>query len=79
MYTKWMRDYVKSFIPDIKIIHIKVDVALLLPKNRIRLTKAMDKHNMSLADMYNMMTDDETKSKYGKEYSEEVFDKYMTG
>ena len=79
MYTKWMRDYVKSFIPDIKIIHIKVDVALLLPKNRIRLTKAMDKHNMSLADMYNRMTDDETKSKYGKEYSEEVFDKYMTG
>jgi len=42
MYTKWMRDYVKSLIPDIKIIHIKVDVAILLPRNRIRIKKAMD-------------------------------------
>jgi len=48
MYKKWMRDYIKTFIPDIKIIHVKVDVAILLPKNVKRMTKAMALHNMTL-------------------------------
>jgi len=73
-----MRDYVRTLIPDIKIINIKVDIAILLPRNRIRREKGMAHHGKTLKDMYDM-NDDESKKKYGAEYSEEVFDKYMTG
>ena len=51
-YTKWQRDYIKTLIPDIKIVHIKVDVSILLPKNRNRITKAMSHHGMTLKQMW---------------------------
>lgn len=78
-YTVWMRDYARELIPDIKFIHIKVDIPTLLPRNRIRLTGAMAKHGMTLEDMWNNFLKASDKEMYGPEYSDDNFDKYMTG
>ena len=40
-YKEYVRDHIRSRIPDVKIIHIQVDVEILLPKNKIRITKAL--------------------------------------
>ena len=41
-YGRWMRDYMRNIIPDIKIIHIKVPIPMLCEKNWIRLSSAME-------------------------------------
>jgi len=39
-YTRWLRDYVRTLIPDVKFIFIDVDVQILLPRNRKRMENA---------------------------------------
>jgi len=49
-YKKVVREFMKSLIPDLKIIQIKVDVDLLLEKNFVRLTYALAP--MTLTEMW---------------------------
>jgi hypothetical protein len=89
LYTRWLRDYVRSLfhnfqpkgsgVPDINIIHVKVDIKILLPRNRIRMEKGASQHNMTLEKAWDMKMTEREKKLYGQEYSHENFDKYMVG
>ena len=76
-YTRKLRDYVRELIPDIKIVHVKVDIEVLIPKSRIRSDRAMAAMGMTAKDMWEKFIPPADKEMFGQEYSEEALDKYF--
>lgn len=76
-YTKVLRDYCKSLIPDIKIIKIDVEESKMLARNRVRMVKMAEGNGMSLNDFWTTQVEQKDRDEFGEVYSDEVFDKYM--
>jgi len=57
---------------------IDVEIAKLLPKNRVRMEKGFSQHGMSMEQGWEAMFPEEERNKFGGVYSEENFDKFCT-
>jgi len=51
-YQRWIRDYIREQIPEIKFANIEVDIAILLPKNRKRIQGAIAAHGITFEQMW---------------------------
>lgn len=67
----------RELIPDIKIVHIKVDMEVLIPKNKERSVRAMEAMGMTLKDMWDKFLPPADKEMFGQEFSDEAFEKYF--
>jgi hypothetical protein len=66
-------------VPDIRIIHLKVDIPILLTKNLERTRKMMETQGMTLEQMWAMDNDHmkQIRAKYGEHYSDEAYGKHV--
>lgn len=74
-YKQNIREFIKSLIPDIKIIHLKVDEDILVEKTFVRTQKQLEQSGMSIETVWKMDVEhmNKIRAKYGEEYTKERY------
>jgi len=78
-YKQYIREFIKSLIPDIKIIHLKVDEDILVEKTFVRTQKQLEQSGMSIETVWKMDVEhmNKIRAKYGKEYTKERYSQHF--
>jgi gluconate kinase len=78
-YKQNIREFIKSLIPDIKIIHLKVDEDILVEKTFVRTQKQLEQSGMSIETVWKMDVEhmNKIRAKYGEEYTKERYSQHI--